>query len=867
MNHPTAAGGLEPARIRLTLAEDNELTATSYAMLLRWIPFADSRYEEWDRMPECGYFFGGASWYGVDTARTITVYAALAVMGPYDERIAGCPRDRLARRAIAGIRYLAYTHDAGPEHLVRVQGPNPYCSGRKWGGQGDSYFMATQTGYSVYSIALASWLLWERLDEETKTLVRNVLFHYADRWCDVDPKDGVYFDTQAEENSWVAQGIAAAADMFCDHPRSGHWRKRFRKWAANSVTVSRDRYRADYQAHTERAHGVPVPFISTSTLHADYTTENHGFVHPTYLALGINQRASHALFSLMSGRPTEPFALMNNVELYDRVMKLCCQSDGFMIPVQGQDWWYNRQHELAHAHAVLNVLHGNRDAARLERLALNRIGQIQAGNGNGCFLEREGRSCVIREGTQTVEDFENWAAQDVLHVYLLHAFGGAGAEPSAEAEMNERLSGVHMFPYGGFAVRRSRNAIASFSWRNQVMGVCLGGDGIWLTTPVHGSMTGTIRIAGNDGKPGWTNEEVVRDVEHASLKPLADGFGATVLIRRGGGELAQDAAFVALPDGRCIYAERLRAMRDCALDACMTGIVGVRNDKYPDVPESATGTRTLLLPGKRLTFAGFVGDAPDEERQLPAFHYVNMDDKMGYVLFGSRGIRYINKHRYKRWKGVENTLVLNDAGPMRLKAGEARPCFAVVVLPDRTMERTAEEAGRSVLLSDPAASCLLLECGDTLVYANFAFERAAVCGERELTGAEVGLYEGVSRIRGGRIERSLDAEARTSGFALQRLTLVLPSAVRSSQALPPHSSQDMSREVPQEKSQNKTWALSRGLSLDVIVREDAVYVMNGGEGPVELKLTDAKTHRIVSISVGAASFVELPLPLQTVEHG
>ncbi|TNJ60023.1 hypothetical protein FE784_36685 [Paenibacillus hemerocallicola] len=863
MHKPSAADWLEPAGIRFGQAEENELTAKCYAMLLRWIPFADSRYEEWERMPECGYFFGGSSWYGVDTARSITVYAALSVLGSYDERIAGCSRERLMRRAISGIRYLAFTHDSGPEHLVRVKGSNPYCSERKWGGQGDSYFMATQTGYSVYSIALASWLLWERLDEETRSLVRNVLFHYADRWCDAEPRDGVYGDTQAEENSWVAQGVAAAADMFPDHPRSGHWRRRFRKWAANSVTVSRDRYRADFQAHTERTHGVPVPFISTSTLHPDYTTENHGFVHPTYLALGINQRASHALFSLMSGTPAEPFALMNNGELYDRVIKKCCQSDGFMIPVQGQDWWYNRQHELAHAHAVLNVLHGNRDAARFERLALKRIGQIQSGNANGCFLEREGKACVIREGTQTVEDFENWAAQDVLHVYLLHAFGGPGVEPSDETEMSERLSGVSLFPYGGFVVRRTRNAFASFSWRNNIMGVCLGKDGIWLTTPVHASMTGTIRIAGHDGMAGWSNEDVVRDAEHASLEPRADGFGATVLIRRGGGELEQDAAFVALPDGRCVYAERLRAIRDCTIDDCRTGIVGVRNDKYPDVPESAEGTRALLLPGMLLTFEGFAGDASDEEQRLPAFPYVNVDDKMGYVLFGSGGIRYINKHRYKRWKGVENTLALNDAGRMSLKAGEARPCFAVVALPNRTMEQTAEAAERSMLLSDPTAPCLLLECGETIVFANFAFDHTAVCGERELAGAEVGLFEGVSRIRGSRISRSLDVEARKSGFAAQRLKLALtpfryPYGASSDSTDTDYIAHD--RAVTDE-------AALEGLALDVIVRENAVYVMNGGERPVDLRLSDERANVVRSIRVCAASFKELPLPLQAVERG
>ncbi|MEF3307418.1 hypothetical protein PV433_00720 [Paenibacillus sp. GYB004] len=839
----TVDGGIDVPPILHEAARQDGLALQAYRMLLRWIPFADSHYTEWDRMPNCGYFFGGSYWYGLDTARTITVYAVLSVIGPFDEKAAGCTRERLMERAIAGIRYLAFTHDAGPPELVRVKGTNPFCSEKKWGGRDDSYFMATQTGYSVSSLAMASWVLWDRLDEETRTLVGKVVEHYADRWCDIEPRDGVYYDTQVEENSWVAQGIAAAADLFPGHPRNAHWRSRFRKWAANSLTTFRDRFNLDYHQHNDRSKGIPLSFINTSTLHPDYTTENHGFVHPTYLVLGINQRATHALFALMSGRQADPFALMNNEPLYDRTIKMCCQADGFMIPVQGQDWWYNRQHELLLTHAVLNVIHGNPDAARLERHALDRLEQIQTSNANGCFLEENGEACVIREGYQTARDFENWAAQDVLYVYLLHAFGGAGAAPSDRDEMGQRLSGVFSYPYGGFVVHRSgdQSTFSSFSWRNDVMGVTLGEPGIWLTVPSHASMTGVIRLDGHTGAPGLTNEEIVRDAGHVCLDTRREGFGVTALIRRGGGELEQDVAFVSLPDGRTVYAERQRAVQDCSIRDNLTGLVGVRNETYQAVPESADGRRTVHLPAESVTFAGFCGDADDEERSFADVAYVNLDGKIGYVLYGSNGIKYVNKHRYPRWKGVENTLILNDSGARELKAGEALPVFAVITLPNRNNEQTAEEASKSAMLSAPDSSYVIIECGgEAVAYANFGFERVVVTGRKELAGEkEIPLYEGTNRVSDGRAEWVMPVEARKAGYAAAVLR--------------------MSWETADEADGTPDAPDARKCSLDAIVSEDGVYVLNKGEHPVTVRLAGAKPDTNRTLELAAGSFAELKL--------
>jgi hypothetical protein len=549
--------------------------------------------------------------------------------------------------------------------------------------------------------------------------------------------------------------------------------------------------------------------------------------------LGINQRAAHALFALMSGRPIEPFALLNNEPLYDRTIKMCCQRDGFMVPVQGQDWWYNRQHELLLTHAILNVVHRNADAARLERLALGKVEQLQASHANGCFLEENGEQRVIREGYQTARDFENWAAQDMLWCYLLHAFGGVGAEPSDETEMWRRFSGVSHYPYGGFIVHRTPNSFSSFSWRNDVMGLALGETGIWLTAPVHASMTGIVRVREDGGVPGLRNEDVIRDTEEASVVPYADGFGAVVRIERGGGAVEQDAAFVALPDGRAVYVEKLRALRDCTVTEARTGLIGVRNERYRAVPECAGGVRTLHIPGGSVPFAGYYGDEPDEERAFPPPEYVNVDGRIGYLLFGSTGVRYVNKHRYKRWKGIENLLVLNDKEPFRLRAGDVLPPFAAVVLPNRSTAETAAARAATRLLSRPDDPFVLLECENTLVYAHFGCERATLRGEWQGTERTIRLYEGVHQVRGTRVVWSGTAEARRSGYRVSAVRLVLDRP------------------------------LAESFAFDVAVAGDQVYVMNRGICPVQGELVGDDTPGSRPVAVEPGSFAAWPLPLLT----
>ncbi|WP_127588485.1 hypothetical protein [Paenibacillus koleovorans] len=762
--------------LRGELAQEGELSERIYSILMRWLPFANEQFREWDGRPNAGHFFGGSFWYCSDTLSMTFIYAVMAKLGAYDERITGIPRELLKERAIKGLRYAGFTHDTGPEDCVRVEGVLPYTSLKKWGGRGDNFFMATQNGRTVNWMCHAAWLLWDDLDDETRLLVQNVAASYADRWCEEEPRNGTYYDTQCEENAWTAAGIGAAALLFPDHPHNAAWTKGYEQWASSTVTTFRDRL-ADPSGLIDTPAGNRV---KTVTFHPDMTTENHAFVHPSYVCAGTNLRGLIATMALMGGRKPQASVLRNNEELYNRTVRVWAQFDGLAIPVQGQDWWYNRQHERQVTHAILNVLHGHPDAALLERRALDSIERIQASNGRGCLLEERGEECVInRDHAQFAKDLEPGSALDLATSYLLHLFGGEGAEASTDRDFRSRMSGVHYYPYGSSVVHRTADTFTSFSWRNNVMALSLPRKGLWSVTPLYASFTGTVKFAESKGTKGLTNEDVIRDTERSHVTTYADGFGAIATIARGDRELLQDVAFIALPNGKSVYYERFLVEKPCQVLDWQTGLVGVRNENYRAMPELAKGTRTVYLPGREMTFAGFYGEQPNGVHDFAGGDatYLNMDGEIGYLLYGSRGIRYLNKHEYPKWKGVEDILTLNRMGEASFDAPQELEPFVAVAMPNQSLEETRQafDATAVLLGAEPVSSkdAAIVEADGYLAFVHLGSERSMVEARRYADPAVASLYvyEGTTHVAGGSVVWRKELEPFASGYFTARYAL------------------------------------------------------------------------------------------------
>lgn len=824
----------ETRRVSWHQQQENDLSKKVYGMLLKWMKYANEQYGEWDGRPECGHFFGGNYWYVSDSVSTALVFAIAAKLGDYDEAITGIPRHEVKRKAINTIRYIGFTHDEGPADCVRVKGELPYTSEKKWGGKQEQYFMATQNGRSVAAMAHAALLLWDDFDDETKLLVQNVVASYADRWCDIEPKNGSYYDTQCEENSWTSAGISAALVMFPEHPHAEAWKQGAMNWSFNAVTRTQDRMRFP-SGLIDLSEGTSA---KTVTFHPDFTSENHAFVHPAYMGAGINLRFLHHTMSLMVGMEALPTFSHNNNEMYQRTLKKWVQADGLVVPVQGQDWWYNRHHDNHLTHAIMSVTENDSDASRLERNALQIIEDLQASNSRGCLLEENGETYVFNKAHgQYANQLEHGSATDLAYSYLLHLFGGEGAQPSDQNEMMTRLSGVAQYPYGGIIIHRTPETLSSFSWHNNVMALSQPQKGMWNVTPLFHSFTGTVDFKEKKAEKVLAHETLIHETEKHNIQPQTDGFSATALIERGDKELHQDISFMSLPNGHAIYIERFSAPRNCSLNYLHTGYIGIRNEQYERMPELAPGERTLHVDGAKETFKGFYGKEPNRVKDFTPSEksWVNVDDEIGYLTHGSAGIRYINRHQYERWKGVEDLLILNCREQTEMGKDESLEPFVLVSMPNQSHHQTEEAAANLRILKTNVADTTVLLHQDYLAYANFSPEKELIKAQSdEMDLQRIPLFKGTVELKNNQYHWSSRAEAYSSGY------------IQCSHVL----------EIKGEQGE-----MSANNSLKINVMDDQIALLNTSPHTLELMLkkSDGSQGEAISIATGTYYLVELEM--------
>ncbi len=724
---------IKPAKLRRKRARAWD--DTLYHVALRWARLADGTFEQWPGRPDCGHFYGGSYWYGNETAHTALTLASLVTVGPYDEAVSGASRQQLADHVIAAIRYLGFTHDSGPADCVRAKGPNPHASERKWGGEGDGFFQASQHGVSVACLGQAAWLLWDRLDGETKQLVVNAVSTYADTWRDHPAADGVYVNTQTEENGWTAQGLSVAALMMPDHPRATQWADAAQRWVANVCMTPYDRGR-----NREPLQGRPVSqWAEAITTHPDFTAENHDFVHPNYMGSGISFAAAYAVYCRHAGEPIPDVVRFNREPLYD-VLKSWAEPDGSLTPVQGQDWWYVTHHGLVLQHAAMSLLFGDPQAAYLERRAAETCRQIADSVGGGNLFISNPESARLNQ-FQSMRTAERGAISALMRAYVLHCAMGDGAEPVTPTAFDRSRRGIRVFENGGLATRRGKGCFAAFSWRNRPLVLVQPKGRSWQVTPHPQSMLGTIRTDENWGG-GMCDGRARVDEDGQSM-------AAVMEVEREGGALAQQVALLAPSDDVAMYFDQVKAQRDLRITEQRGGEISIRNEHYEQLGALADGRRRVWTSaGEAVAESRFGGE--DEWFRWPRARWVNVDDCIGYVVFGSAGVSYQACHAYATYRGLEDFLILNHVEePREVKGGRLASRLAVAIGPNQDHEATRSMAESTLRPRTPANADALV-AGNWLGVVNFSSRRRDV----KLTwpaGETVPVFEGRARIHEGKV--------------------------------------------------------------------------------------------------------------------
>jgi len=709
-------------------------------------------YEFWKKYPNTGYFFTGCHWYGADQNSMAALLAFAAKFDAFDEETAGVSRETILSCAIKTVRYACFTHDTGPADCVRVDGKNKLQAKTKWGGNytpwpgpRNKFFQSSQVGSGMTHFGFAVWALWEDLDEETRQMAYNVVTDYAERWVDYEPRDGTYYNTQAEENGWTALGLYTAASFFADDPRAPQWRESARRWMMDSGMSPLDMVSGEVLSD-----GKPLrSIIDHIVLHPDFTTENHGMVHPDYLAAPLGCRTKIALFSRLTGAEDFPGMWHNWDNIYEKVFKLCAGIDGGEIPIQGQDWWYYKIYEILGVHTAARLVHGDPYAAMLQKKNLDTIETVQTGHLSGTFMDNDPDKCIISPASfQTLTDMEPSVPIALLYIYLWHYCCGEGVAPVSDAAYEEKYDQVKHFPFGGSVVQRTENTFNTFSYRNSATAFVLPKDKIWLITTPPCASFGVMEFAsGCDENPGLSNQYVIREMKNVRVYDDKDTFAASGTIDRGLGQVEQNVSFVALPDGNAVYFRRVKALKDCTINRFTSGLVGVRNENYKYLTDLARGFRELYVNDAAAEkMPGYVG-GEDIVYTYNDVKYLSIDNKISYLLHGSRKVQYVNHHNYPKWKGVEDFLVTDLYENKSLKAGEELSPFVMVSLPNQSIEDAKKAYETFAVSSCGTADAVLFN--DRLVYASALDTESMVSASFAMEKNSFALFEGQMSFKNG----------------------------------------------------------------------------------------------------------------------
>lgn len=709
-------------------------------ILNAWAPTGREYFNDWPVRPNCGHFLGGVHWYGQETNAAVLAFSLLASSPKYDARLAGCDREEIAAMALKGLRYLCFTHDTGPADCVRPATGlgRPENLGTKWGERGKGFFMESQCGQTIAGMAISAMLLGERVDEQTRDMLAAIHRDYADRFAAMAPKNGVYFDTQTEENAWTSFGLASVECLLDKAPDVAAWAQAARLWMFRTATAPQD---ARNRGTFEGDRTVQQLTGNAFTTLPDYMAENHGMVHPSYGACALYFLATVALTYGVFGKKIPPHAFFNRREIYEELKRIT-DGAGYLHPVQGMDWPYHIFPEGIIIHAAAAALMNDPDARALEEISLRTFEDRLSGN-HGRMISRE-----ITDRCHDIQDpmvIRECTIIDPAFACLLHRLYGDGPAATPPRTLEKKLAGVKVYPHAGFIHQRHPRGMTSVAWRNCVMALPLTRDGILMVAPASGSVLADFAIQDRPDS---------QHLLHVSTDTHSDGFAAGFSFRRAQGAVRQDVLYAGLPNGISLIHESLFAAEDLVVRFVDHGFLRITNEKFRPTGSPCRGVRVLHTPAGAEEFRGFVSADPESDvfRRIDHPAWVNVDDRLGLVFRGDGRTVYRNRHHFRIWWATADDLTLSHReGPFPVKKGKPVSIFRALIAPELSARATARLSLVPLACRGGLAAGLIGE--GFLAAANFADQmRNILFTVPRARLAEVPVFPGTMRLTAASVE-------------------------------------------------------------------------------------------------------------------
>ena len=623
-----------------------------------------------------GHFLGGNAY----------AMAVLCRFGVAGETMAGRCREELERTALAVIRAMADTHESAESEKV---------------------WRAFSTGRFVHLLGMGAWLLWDRLDAETQMAVARIVAAESDRFLGRPAPAQLYDDTQAESNAWTGGGIAVAACMLKQHAHRDEWLDKAKEYMISAYATERD-------VTSDRVvDGKPLrEWLTGPNALPDYAVENHGFVHADYIA-AVSEMVRSVLAFRLAGEPVPDAPTFNAEQVFDMLTRLSLP-DGTHFYLQSTDYTARRVDSLWQA---CNIVPLRPTPLR-----------------NACFERSMSAMEAMADQWPAIpmsgwigSPYELGSTWGLTQNYLMCRLFGTGGEAEADEQIEAAFAGVHVSKEGKFAIHRTRKTIASFSWHPagecpKVMGMTMPLGKDVLCYPMPWSYIGEVRELG-DGE-GLAAEPSLKVREHR-VCDRGEGFAAMVELEWCSGKIHQDSAFVSLPDGRTVYVEERRAAEPVTVASATSGNVAFFDDRrWPHQSEART-------------FYGEGGPLALDASSSHTGNWVNVDDRMGYVVLGCYRFRLSRqKGRPCIWRGSDTMYdtcrlsFIAELSDRAFEPGERLSAFAMVSCPNQSAEQT--EALPTRVQHDGwvlnSARAFALRVDPYMIYANFgAAPKRAYC--------------------------------------------------------------------------------------------------------------------------------------------
>lgn len=659
------------------LGGESSLSKEYYRRLLRYVRFSAPQFKEWPYAPGCRYHKRDDHLeHGVRQNAVVAFAYSVLLQGFWDQTIAGIPRSQAEKDLVELLRYLAITHKA---NFL------PTGDGEPWGDHWQSAHWAASAGH-------AAWLVWDILPNDVKLMTARMVIHEADRFNNRPPDSGVENDTKAEENAWNSQIIVLAACMLPSHPNNSLWHERAITWMLNSLVREKD------LEDTRMIDGKPAKDrLRVVTIHPDYTLENHGRVHPDYLACGYLKLRNVHLYKA-AGLPVPESCFYNVYETFEILYHLSAVNGSFFY-VNGQDWTPHRHDTSLVMWGNVNTLKKDTQAAFLERATLKFLQRMHAPFSNGTLYDPR---------TYIYPNPEEEMMARYAEMYLHHRMYGDGPEPASREEFLKNQSFARVYDIGGFVTHRTPTKFASFAWKNGAMGLVFPSDDTWFTACSERGLVGRIVCEGvSDSRPKILKHTVTE----------GDGFSIGVHIERCEGKIDQWAAMISLPEDRVFYLERLEARDKVNVKEIATAMAAVFNE---DAPGISPNYRIIYHELGEEKIDG-VSDEPERTITWDS-KWANIAGRMGFVTTNDK-FAYLDNNAYKRGRLEEELIGNYQKDPGMKDAGQELSATAFVLLPNQKAEETKKIA---LTLEKKGKNVLFARMGEMRVLANLGSEREEI---------------------------------------------------------------------------------------------------------------------------------------------